>query len=176
MAQQGLSYAAVARQVGLCRVTVKRWLLLDLPSDRPLNSGEMELSSNPSSQAEEASDRQGSMPEARSTAHFEHNSPDDKSRATQLPPPPAPWTGWDQVAPDLVGGQRSAPRISLPVASTPRAFGRRSGSPGQFPCQLPSAASPSGAILSIGLVQPLEGCAGAAARAARSAFTLRSVA
>jgi transposase-like protein len=97
LAQQGLSYAAIARQVGLCRVTVKRWLLLDLPSDLPLNSAETELSSNPSSQAEEASDRQGSMPEARSTAHFEHNSPDDKSRATQLPPPPAPWTGWDQV-------------------------------------------------------------------------------
>ena len=98
LAGQGLSYSAIARKVGLHRVTVKRWSLL-APAPAPtLNSKETEqLSSDQSSQAEETADRHDPTLTIPPAEHLGRDGPDDKNRATQPPPPPAPWASWDQV-------------------------------------------------------------------------------
>jgi transposase len=60
LAQEGLSHAAIARRVGIHRVTVKSWL-----DQEP-----------PPAEAEE---------------------PANAEQDIKLPPPPAPWSSWDQV-------------------------------------------------------------------------------
>jgi transposase-like protein len=59
LAQEGLPHSAIARRVGIHRVTVKHWLEQDLPSE-PIES--MSADEN-----------------------------------VETPPPPAPWSNWDEV-------------------------------------------------------------------------------
>jgi lambda repressor-like predicted transcriptional regulator/transposase-like protein len=57
--QEGLSHSAIARQVGIHRITVKRWLEQDPPSE-PLDTPSLD-------------------------------------EQQQRPPPPEPWSSWDEV-------------------------------------------------------------------------------
>lgn len=97
LASQGLSYSAIAREVGLCRVTVKRWLLQDPLSEPLLDTEETErLPATPVSSGQETPNRQEPLPVTLPTGCADGDHPDESCPALPLSPP-APWTSWEQV-------------------------------------------------------------------------------
>jgi predicted transcriptional regulator len=84
---QGLSYSAIAREVGLHRVSVKQWLLQSPPPDaRPEGVATCHV---PPDAALGEQDGSGAAPVS---------APVGSSSLSGGPtPPPAPWRDWDQV-------------------------------------------------------------------------------
>jgi len=97
LASQGLSYSAMAREVGLCRVTVKRWLLQESLSAPLPDAAETEpLPVAPVLSGQEESNQQQPLPITSPTGCSDGDRPDENCPALLLPPP-APWTSWEQV-------------------------------------------------------------------------------
>jgi transposase-like protein len=97
LSYQGLSYSAIARQVGMHRVTVKRWLLLHAPAQHDPEP-ESELTPVEVSQANHGTpDDQA----CKVTALQVDQSTQDQQQSASLTPkplvPPAPWTSWEEV-------------------------------------------------------------------------------
>ena len=97
LAQQGLSYSAIAREVGIHRVTVKAWLRQDASSADDASckaASGLPLSSGP-----EVDGRRGE--ETGSTAELarieEPAQQTGCSPTVEAAAPPAPWTSWDQL-------------------------------------------------------------------------------
>jgi transposase-like protein len=96
LARQGRSYSAIARQVGLHRVTVKRWLLLNPPvgHDGESDSGPSPIAVPPTSPVVEAQVGAAATPQTDQPLP----QPADRTRQTaQSSAPLPPWTSWEQV-------------------------------------------------------------------------------
>lgn len=97
LANRGLSYSAIAREVGLCRVTVKRWLLQDPLSGPLLEAQETELlPAAPISAMQETPVQQQPRPVTPPTVPSDGDRRDESCPVLPLPPP-TPWTSWEQV-------------------------------------------------------------------------------
>jgi transposase len=86
LAGLGLSYSAIAREVGLHRVTVKKWLV--------------EHSSSETSPDVAATPGGPAPADIQDVARLEPHAPPAEREPGSPPasaPPPAPWQGWDQV-------------------------------------------------------------------------------
>jgi transposase len=95
LARQGLSYSAIARQVGIHRVTVKNWLERDRLADQdvqPVVANESEEKTTP---AVSADDTHLAIPAASEEGDVNQLSTEEMD--SSLPAPPAPWVNWDQV-------------------------------------------------------------------------------
>lgn len=97
LARQGLSYSAIARRVGLHRVTVKRWLLQDPPvEDNTETEDEQNLADVPQGDRQAANEQVPRLADLRAG-----QPPQDQrvstSQTAEPPAPPAPWTSWEQV-------------------------------------------------------------------------------
>ena len=98
LAEQNLSYSAIARATGLHRVTVKRWLSLDLrrnPSEVKEQAGE--AAADRQSPAEGALLSQEPPVAVPSAEHPQPDKADQSPCSADPPPPPSAWTSWDQV-------------------------------------------------------------------------------
>jgi transposase-like protein len=95
LAGQGLSYSAIARRVGLHRVTVKKWLLMDPPTEHSIESENKQPLPDVAAGTPDMATEQGQETCAEQPGHHLQANRNDQSPFAV--PPPAPWTDWEQV-------------------------------------------------------------------------------
>jgi transposase len=96
LAGQGLSYSAIARHVGLHRVTVKKWLLQDLPTEQRREPGREQTLSDvavtlPDMLAGQADKTGTEQPNGLSQIG-------SNAKSLLAAAPPVPWKSWEQVS------------------------------------------------------------------------------